>query len=334
MAAEPEGRYGELPAQLPPARRQGSRPRSTQGRSSGGAQRRLGVVAAATVLAAATALAGCTTTGPHPLAGGGASRHGSLPARSAPTGTASEGTAHEGTAGRDEPSDGARLVAAVGRDALALRWAHETIEATLSSLSGGSAERFANDSGPAEGRQVITVGSLQGTVVLLRQAVYVRADAASLAGLFQFPSAAASSLAGVWVELTRSDPEYAAVAAGISLASVMQGAEPAGPVRVGHGVLDGRSVLVLAGRIPAAAQFGRGKQTLYATTGPRPLPLAVVASGSDGIERMSFADVGAASALIPPAHPRPLPPSLGAGTGGVLAVATVPRSGAVRWSGR
>jgi hypothetical protein len=222
------------------------------------------------------------------------------------------------TTAAPSPALSAGRVATVVRDAIARGWAHVTVTSTLSAANGGTKASFVDVSGPTLGTQAITVGSLTGSIVLVGRIAYVMGDTNALIGIFDIPADAAASLANQWVEVAPGDPEYAAIAVGVTLRSVLQASGPTAPVTARDTTLGGRAVVALSGGLPAAAELGSGRATLYATKGAAPLPVEFTASGADGRETEVFSQLGVPGTVRAPAHPVKLPEIPGSNGGSTL----------------
>lgn len=215
----------------------------------------------------------------------------------------------------------AAMTRRVAADALTRGWAHVAISSTLSGAHGGIEESFSDIAGPGRGRQVVTVGPLSGSVILMGHTAYVRGSAGALFGIFDLPATAVRRLAGRWVAITSRDEEYASVAAGVTLVSVMTAATPRAPISLRRTTLDGQRVVELTGGLPAAAGLGSGHLTLYATDAATPLPVEAVGEGADGREVEFFGELGIRGDVEAPAHAASLPAPKPSGDQTVLAAA-------------
>lgn len=91
---------------------------------------------------------------------------------------------------------------------------------------------------------------------------------------FGLPARLRSQLAGRWVSLITSDSGFKTVAADVTLGSELDSLLPTHPLALQKAMFHGRRVVALTGRIPAGQHAPPGAQeTLYVSTGPRPLPV-------------------------------------------------------------
>jgi hypothetical protein len=94
---------------------------------------------------------------------------------------------------------------------------------STSSVTGpqGGTQKTVGDAGAASGRQVITVGNQKFTVLVIGAACYLKGNAAALVANLGLPSSLATTYAGRWISLTKSDPPYASVYAAVTARSAI-----------------------------------------------------------------------------------------------------------------
>jgi hypothetical protein len=132
------------------------------------------------------------------------------------------------------------------------------------------------DAGLAEGTQryVDTVGSSTGTVrvEIVAHTAYVKGTTFALEEFMGYKSAAARRYAGRWIEVPRSSPDYAPIAAGQTLSSAVTETAMAGALRLlAKTTKDGVSVVPIAGTFTSGAVSGT--ETLFVRATGAPLPV-------------------------------------------------------------
>ena len=171
---------------------------------------------------------------------------------------------------------------------------------------------FSDDSTASGGRQVITLGTGQVTILFIAGVGYVQANAAGLAGVFQVPQQQADEFAGQWIALRPGEKlgqsTYDDVTAGITLSSLATELAPGGAVSLGTpSTVKSQRVLTL--REPVAASAGMpatARAVLYVTdTAPvRPVLSEVTNAGSSDVQ-VYFSGWGETVHLTTPAHSVP-----------------------------
>jgi hypothetical protein len=195
------------------------------------------------------------------------------------------------------------ILNAARSDALAERWAH---------VSGSQLVTVA---GPDRGTQTVKIGSDSGLIKVLPNATYIQGSAAALQRLFDVPAAAATKVAGKWVILTPSDPEYKSVTIGVTLPSELQELDLQGTLRTESYSRNGTQGTLISGSLPPSANITKGLGALLVTTGPHPLPEEFAefqATGATAFDE-TFSLWGAAELVQAPSGAVPLP-TAGGGT--------------------
>ncbi len=189
-------------------------------------------------------------------------------------------------------------------DATSARWAHVVTTSVLPAASGGHGLSV-QDSGPGEGRQRYAVGGLTLSIVVLGPATYVLGSTRALEALASEPSGIAVRVGGRWVELAHGDAAYARVTAGVTLGSVLQTIPVGRHPQMRPAVLGGRQVLRIVSHLGAAQ--GGATQTVWVSTGPRPLPLRVTQQAATGSSVIRFGAWGRPATVSAPSGAVRLP---------------------------
>jgi hypothetical protein len=132
------------------------------------------------------------------------------------------------------------------------------------------------DAAVNEGRQLITFqkGSQVGhvTVLVVANTAYVRGDAFTLMNYMGFPAATAAAMAGRWLELAHTAPDFATVAAGVRLVSTVNEISMERPLSsLGVSTVRGQRVLGLRAHETHAGKTAT--DTLYIRDTGTPLPV-------------------------------------------------------------
>jgi hypothetical protein len=177
-------------------------------------------------------------------------------------------------------------------------WVH--IDTTFS--RSGKTIDFSQDSGPARGRQTVTIGAEHATVVLIDGVAYVNADAGALHDYLGLASTSAS-FAGKWMSIRPSDDQYVAVVAGVTLADALKQDTIVAPFAIkAPTVVDGQHVIAITG----TAQTTGGappSATLYVPVSGTVLPVEFDITATDAIARSVFSHWGTAATLTAPPNP-------------------------------
>jgi len=146
------------------------------------------------------------------------------------------------------------------------------------SVQAGSGVRVAmvGDAGITEGRQLITFqkGSQVGhvTVLVVANTAYVRGDVFTLMNYMGFPAATAAAMAGRWLQLAHTAPDFATVAAGVRLVSTINEISMERPLNsLGVSTVRGQQVLGLRAHETHAGKTAT--DTLYIRDTGTPLPV-------------------------------------------------------------
>jgi hypothetical protein len=138
---------------------------------------------------------------------------------------------------------------------------------------------FVSDAGLEQGIQRITYrkGGQTGhvTVMVTANTAYIRGDAFVLLNYFGFRRISAVNYSGRWVRYPRRDRAYAAVSAGVTLQSLVDGLAVKGKLASAPGnTIDGQQVLGVTGK--ASSSAGTVVDTVYARAAGSPLPMRQV----------------------------------------------------------
>lgn len=154
--------------------------------------------------------------------------------------------------------------------------------------------------GPQEGVQVFRSGRVRVTIELAPTHVaYLRASTLGLEAVEGLPPARAKALAGRWLAVRPGGPNYAALVAGVTTASLARDLLPRGPLHEGATTeLDGEKVVPVIGS--PATRGSTGEKELDVTATATPLPVALAEPGAH--LRVGIYDVGHAHTLAFPAN--------------------------------
>jgi hypothetical protein len=181
----------------------------------------------------------------------------------------------------------------------------QTFRYTLTLSMSGKRLVTVADATHLGGRQTITLtdAGQSNTVVveLIAGNVYLRGDATILATYMGYPKATAKQLANKWVEIPKSNPEFAGVSSGITIASTLAEVTMTQSVTSHSAVtLDGEMVDVLKGMSVKSAQNPSAKETLYFSAANKPLPIEVTENYQGSLATMVFSHWNETVLLVTP----------------------------------
>ena len=158
--------------------------------------------------------------------------------------------------------------------------ADQTFRDTITLTMGTKKLVNVTDATHIGGRQTITLtaaGKSNSVIVeLIAGNVYVKGNAAILVSYMGFPKATAKRLANHWLEFGKSTSGFAQLSAGLTIASVLSQTTMTQSVKSSAAVsLRGEMVDVLKGTLVKTAQSPAAAETLYFSTGSRPLPVEI-----------------------------------------------------------
>lgn len=227
--------------------------------------------------------------------GGGSSRSGSSP-RSAPT-TASAG------AGADSSSfsqlSPSQILAQARAAAIQEQWAHIEARGT----SKGTSVSIADDAGPNEGREDITVGPFHALVLLVGGIVYLHGDQQTLENFYGMPAGASAEGAGKWISVGSADPGYSIVNHGVSLAAALD------QLFIPTDSLSKQTIKTVSGQpvIGIKGRIGNSPPSiLYVSTNGDPLPVEEIVTVPSEDETVTFSNWGHSIPLAPPSGATPI----------------------------
>jgi hypothetical protein len=175
--------------------------------------------------------------------------------------------------------------------------AESSVRVTAAASISGETVAQVTDAGRAFGRQRLTLTQegYRNTIVaeLVGGNVYVRGDAAILVAYLGLSKTVANQLKNRWFEIPKGSSYFAEVAQGLTIASGLHGVTMTNSVIAAKSVtLAGVKADVLKGRSLKSAEQPSYKETLYFTTGTKPLPIEVtqVVQGSLGTITFSHWD--------------------------------------------
>ena len=165
----------------------------------------------------------------------------------------------------------------------------------------GRSATYVNDTATDSGRQVITSGGAQVTVILVGETAYVNANQLALSTLFQGSAGVSRRFADKWLSFPSSGKDYKQIAQTLTLGSLLQQVTPTGTiVKLAPSVVDGRSVIGFRGELP-----GGLVGTLYVSATGSPLPVELVSNGSGAVTTSTFSAWGAPAKVVAPAGATP-----------------------------
>ena len=201
----------------------------------------------------------------------------------------------------DIPS-AASLVSTALRNAVNSGWVHEVDLTT----GKGQSLSMVNDIGSSEGRQVIVADGGHATVIVLDGKAYIRGDVKAIASYFELPSSDPAQLAGKWISLVPSDPEYSAVSDAVTLRSDFNQIKLEGPFSKASVSLGGQDVTAIHGYVPGPSSNSRVRAVLDITAEGTILPVAFQASDGQLTESLRWSKWGDAVSLVAPQDPKPV----------------------------
>jgi hypothetical protein len=202
-----------------------------------------------------------------------------------------------------QPAPAARLLRAALADAAARGSGHQAV----SERAGGSSATLSDDVATHDGRQDIAFSDGgRAQVLVLRDAAYLSGNQPALVNHFGFTATQAQEIGAGWVRVPSSNHAYAAIAAAVTLPSVLTEITPAGPLtETAPTHEDGVSVVGIRGRAPAL-YLQPGTLTVYLTRSGQPLPMLVTVTlratkhAPAGSETITLSDWGERVAVTAP----------------------------------
>ena len=195
------------------------------------------------------------------------------------------------------------LLAQAVRDAGLQGWVHLEVSTTHDS----TAVVLTGDVGPNEGQQTLTEGTQSATVIYVDRVAYVRADSVGLAQATLGDAVSGTAAVGRWVSVTSSEPDYAAVAGGLTLSSAL-GELLDWPDQLVMGrptTVDGQQVVPITGEVRLSGGGPMVKATLDVTHTARPLPVEMNASSAVTSETVIFSHWGDPVTITAPSGAQP-----------------------------
>jgi hypothetical protein len=211
------------------------------------------------------------------------------------------GQAHSGDTGSQATpltTNPTSLLSSAVSNASAEGWTHAVVKID----SDGHSAVYDQYIGPDEGTQNITIdGDHQLDVILVNNIAYFKADAWTASTFMQMPAAIVPRIAGRWVEVPSSDQAFSGISSDVGLASVLsEDIAPSGPLtESAPTTVDGQRVVGVTGGLPTDLDT-TGTQTVYISTGPHPLPVAITMTGQDVPNQIDFANWGVTHSISPP----------------------------------
>jgi hypothetical protein len=188
-------------------------------------------------------------------------------------------------------------------NALAAGWVHEVVRAN----DQGQSLSMVNDIGSSDGRQVVDADGAKATVIVIGPAAYIQGDTNAVSDYFGLSTGDPQQVAGKWLSLDASDPNYSAVTASVTLKSDFSNFI-VGPFTKGQvTTVAGQQAVPLFGHSPAQAGSPSVPTTLYVTTTGKVLPVAYRSSYQGMTETVKWSAWGRTVSLAAPPNPIPEP---------------------------
>jgi hypothetical protein len=157
-------------------------------------------------------------------------------------------------------------------------------------VHGAITETFIGDIGTSAARRTITQRAGHAEIRFVDGVVYIRGDAGGLVGYFLFPPTRVRALANKWVSIQPTDPDYANISSGVTLADSLQEMTLVGKLSKSHPqTLHGQRVIAISGGIKKPDKTGSA--TIYVRASGEPLPVEVT-------ERVKVAGAGTVTFLV------------------------------------
>jgi hypothetical protein len=186
----------------------------------------------------------------------------------------------------------------------------QTVHYVLRSTLGGSVITQVADVGARQGIQRITYrrGGATGTLTVLvtPQGAFVRGDSLTLAAYMGFKLIQATADSGAWLFVPRGTPDYAPVAAAVTLPSFLAELRLLGPLAPAPAArLRGRSLAGVEGREPpASGQSALAR--LYPGSAAVPLPLEELVGHAGATMTITLSRWNEPLRVAVPPHSRPI----------------------------
>lgn len=176
-------------------------------------------------------------------------------------------------------------------------WVHEeTVDA-----GNGHRVSMVDDIGTSSGRQVIDDNGGHMTVLVMDGATYVEGDTEALEHDLDAPPQDATELAGRWLSIPPGNPLFKPVSDAVTLESDFSQVRFNGPLKRGaEERIDGTATIPITGTLAGTPHHERVAATLYVSTGDRPLPIELRASGHGLSEETEWTHWGHAVVINAP----------------------------------
>ena len=186
--------------------------------------------------------------------------------------------------------------------AISAAGAQRTAHYVMTARNAGQTQTISGDAGPNEGQQTVTQGKQQIKVVYVGSVAYVQGNASGLSSVMGLKPATASTYAGKWIAIHKTDSLYNSIAKSVTLVSTLTQLEPSGRLTLtGLSTAAGRQVIAVRGGLPGPPQSGvSGSATYYIATSHPTLPLRFSGAVQSGTQ--SAVDDGTFSAWGAPLH--------------------------------
>jgi hypothetical protein len=178
-------------------------------------------------------------------------------------------------------SAAARTPAALLAASLAAAKAQGSVHYVARAKFGDQTVSISGDAALDRGRQQITFSMSgqtgHGTVLVVQNTAYIKADAFTLTNYMQLPA----SLANRWLSVAHTNQDFKAVAEAVRLSSTLDELKMTAPLRFVPGrSIAGTATVGISGKAPQSSLSGNA--TLYVRAGKTPLPVEQVSTESGG----------------------------------------------------
>ena len=207
------------------------------------------------------------------------------------------------TSATPTPNAAAQQAAHVYQQALAAANSSAGYHYVAVSSGDGQSQTIVGDAGQQGGRQVLTFGTEQFTLVLIGSTVYFEGNTPALEDQLGVPASSAAGLTSTWISVSPGDGPYTQLEEGITVDSSMQEIV-LDPTSLAQVTTSTGVVTRISGTLPADQGGGTAHLDVSPTTD---LPIAYASSSTvDGVtatDTTTFSSWGTAPTVSAPASP-------------------------------
>jgi hypothetical protein len=182
-----------------------------------------------------------------------------------------------------------------------------TVHFELVGTSPSSSETITGDASSTDGREIISAGTVKIEALVVGGAAYIQGNAGGLEDEMGLAAATATTYAGKWISIARTDAPYASLTKAVTLASTLSQLQPTGHLTLTAATTRAsHAVIGVHGGLPGVPQKGTtGTAVLYVSTSDPTVPIVFqvvqTASGSEDHDTGTFTDWGKPLHLVAPA---------------------------------